>query len=177
VDPQLIRIFQIQVLAQCDCVLMAATQVDASLEASDIHGLFFALQGLLTAAANAAKALWGSGNRLDVAARRKPLRDSIGVDDTSPLRAVSMRNNFEHIDDRIDAWWNHGASRMYVDFQLGPQSAIGGTPATSIFRSYDPATHHVSFWDQTFDVRALVAEVNRILPKLNEEANKASWGP
>ena len=58
---------------------------------------------MLNAGANISKAFWGSGGKLAV--ERKPLRDSIGIDDKSPLRAVTMRNNFEHFDERIDRWW------------------------------------------------------------------------
>jgi hypothetical protein len=90
----LLRIFQQQVLGQCKNLLLSANEVNQSLAKYDVQGVFYALQNLLNAGANISKALWGQGGKL--ADQRKPLRDSIGIDDTSPLREVTMRNNFEH---------------------------------------------------------------------------------
>jgi hypothetical protein len=99
-DKQLLKIFQEQVRLQCMFLLRAARELNQTLKTKDTESIFFSLQNFLTAGANISKALWGQGGRLH--AERKPLRDSIGVHDSSALRAVNMRNNFEHFDERLD---------------------------------------------------------------------------
>jgi hypothetical protein len=101
-DPRLLKVFQEQVKLQCIFLLRAARELNQTLKVRDTEGIFFSIQNLLTAGANVSKALWGPGGRLH--AERKPLRDSIGIADTSALRDVNMRNNFEHFDDRLDRW-------------------------------------------------------------------------
>ena len=88
---------------QCQFMLKANGEVNAALDRLDTQGVFYAIQTLLSAAANISKALWGEGGRL--AASRKVLRDRINIYDTSALKSVTMRNNFDHFDERLERWW------------------------------------------------------------------------
>jgi hypothetical protein len=98
VDPTLAMLFLTQLSLQCEFLLTAAKVLDDATAGKDFRAIFFANQNLLTAAANISKALWGQGNKPRVTSARRPLRDAIGVSDSSPLRAVTMRNNYEHFD-------------------------------------------------------------------------------
>ena len=169
-DKQLIRSFQRQIQAQCEYVLIAANEIDVALNQHRIEHTFYAIQNLLNAAANIAKALWGQGGRL--ANDRKVLRDSIGVLDASPLKVVTMRNNFEHFDERLDHWWATSARHNCVDFNIVPQNAIAGVDEIDMFRNLDPATGELTFWGQLFNIKELIDEVRRIYPKVLEEANR-----
>jgi hypothetical protein len=60
----------------------------------DVAGMWIAVQARLGAAANISNALWGEGGRLGE--QRAPLRDSLQVANSSPLKEVAMRNHFEH---------------------------------------------------------------------------------
>jgi len=173
-DRHLLRTFQQQIHAQCDYVLLSAQYLQAALDQrlSPLH-VFYAVQNLLTAAANIAKALWGQGGQH--AADRQPLRDSIRVADTSPLRVVTMRNNFEHFDERIDRWWNQSSAHNNVDFNVRPEDSIAGVDDIDMFRNFDPATGNLSFWGQPFNLIEIISEVQRIYPKVTEEANKPHW--
>jgi hypothetical protein len=113
-DPTLLHIFQTQVELQCRYALLAALQLDAAMLAQDGTTGFYALQNLLNAVANISKVCWGQrGKATEI---RRPLRESIGVADTSALRTTTMRNNFEHIDERITEWWNESDSgHTYVE--------------------------------------------------------------
>ena len=170
-DRELLRSFQRQVAIQCRWLLLAARDVNKGLQNKDVNYTFYAVQNLLNAGANISKSFWGQGGRL--AAERKPLRDSIGVDDTSPLREVTMRNNFEHFDERLDRWWKQSARHHNVDMNIGPKgNMIKGVDDIDMFRQFDPRTADVTFWGQEFNIKQLVAEVEKILPKVEEEANK-----
>src|SRR5262245_25725802 len=103
-----LRNFQHEVALNCEFFMLADGELQCVL--SDAIGdggprdarvkAWAAIQAMLTSAANIAKACWGSGGKKS--AERKVLRDSIGIDDCSPLKAVIMRNHFEHFDERIE---------------------------------------------------------------------------
>ena len=128
---------------------------------------------MLNAGANISKAFWGSGGKFS--AERKPLRDSIKIDDNSPLREVAMRNNFEHFDERLDRWWKESKRHSLVDFNLG--LLVHGIEDIDIFRNFDPKSKEVIFGGQRFNLQKLVDETQRILPLLEAEANKPPLEP
>ena len=107
-DLMLLRVFQQQVLLQCQFMLMAAQDVNETLKNGDTRRTFYAIQNLLNAAANISKAFWGQGGRLTV--KRQLLRDSIGVSESSPLREITSNT-------LMNALINGGANR-YVTIML-----------------------------------------------------------
>ena len=182
-DPVLLRLFQGQVHLQCQFLTFAvedleSAQKDLTLAVRDSESrqngmirMWFAIQNMLNAVGNISKALWGQGGGRS--AERKPLRDSIGVTDMSPLRLPDMRNHFEHFDDRLDHWWDTSRRHNYVDLNVG--LAVGGVEDDDTFRNYFPQTGEVVFWGERFDLRLIAEEVQRILPKLRQEAEKPPW--
>jgi hypothetical protein len=152
---------------------LTARAVEISME--DSICAWSSVQALLTAVANISKALWGQGGKLGQ--QRKPLRDSLGVADSSPLRPTSMRNNFDHFDDRLDTWWHASARDDYVDLSIGDvASAISGVPEEEMFRSYDPATGDVVFWGKRYNLPLIVDELKRIAPVALRSANSIAEG-
>ncbi|HML28633.1 MAG TPA: hypothetical protein PKE16_07315 [Hyphomicrobium sp.] len=172
-DIFLLRIFQSQVLAQCETLLAAANGINAGLGSKNTRQVFNEIQNLLNAGANISKLLWGQ--RGAQANPRAWLRESIGVTDASPLREVSMRNHFEHLDERIDRWWQESPNHNFVDGNIGPANMIAGLPPGEIFRHFDPSSTEVTFWGESFNIQSLVDEVQLLLPRLREEANKPPW--
>jgi len=91
-----------QIKLQCQAVLVGSNDFDSAMATGDHTHAWIAIQNILGAAANISKALWGAGGRHSE--EREPLRASLQVDDTSPLRDVATRNHFEHYDERLDKW-------------------------------------------------------------------------
>lgn len=164
-DPMLLQVFQEQALTQAKFVLFAEEDLANT---PDVYRIFFALEGLLNAAANLSKTFWGSGGKLP--AERKPLRDSIGLSDSSPLQDVDMRNHFQHYDERVDRWWRKSKDHNYVDMNLG--DFYFPTEDIDKFRNYVRATGELWFWGERYDINAIVAEVKAIVPKLEAELSK-----
>lgn len=171
VDKMLLRTFQRHVAAQCKFLLAAASDANDAMAKKDLQRVFYALQNLLNAGANISKAFWGSGGKLS--AERKPLRDSIGLDDKSPLREVAMRNNFEHFDERIDRWWTESKRHNLIDFNIGVM--VAGVEDIDIMRNFDPKSNEVIFGGQRFNLQSLLDEARRLLPLLEAEAKKPHW--
>jgi hypothetical protein len=120
----LLRVYQGQVRRQCQAVLVASHDFNSAMTTDDIARAWIAIQNILTAAANISKALWGQGGKF--AKEREPLRSSLQVDDTSPLRNVVMRNHFEHHDERLDRWWDTSESHNYLDMSILPRRRSSG---------------------------------------------------
>jgi len=112
--------------------------------------VWIALPMMLTGAANISKALWGQGGRATTA--RQVLRQSLDVQDTSPLRDVSVRNHLEHFDERLDRWYAKSAHRNYLDRMVGPLSTIQGFAQSVMFRVFD---HTYDWAARQTDVSAL----------------------
>lgn len=168
-----LRVFQNHARDQCKFIIASAQQLDAAMVERNFDHVFFAIQNLLNAGANLSKLFWGSGGRK--ATEREKLRASIGVTNDSPLREVDMRNNFEHMDERIDRWWENSKNHNIADRLIGPRNMIAGFEANEIFRWFNPTRADVIFWGDTFNLRAIVVEAQFILPRLEEEAAKPHW--
>jgi hypothetical protein len=180
-DLMLLRTFQRQVELQCKIVLLAALDLQNAINAPGNSAAnpqtWASIQNLLTGAANISKALWGQGNKY--ATEREPLRASIQVDDTSPLKPVVMRNHFEHFDEKLDDWWRDSPGHNFVDQIVGPPNTVVVRPQVDIdiFRRFDPGTGALMFWGKEFNLLEVVAEVERILPITSAEAAKPDYEP
>lgn len=169
-DLFLIHIFQRQVVNQCDFLIFAAHDINAAMSSDETAKVFYGVQNLLNAGANISKMLWGQGGRKEEA--RKPLRESIGIANDSPLRQVTMRNHFEHMDERIDRWANESAGHNHIDLIIGSKNMfVMDTEDIDMFRWFNPETTDVFFWGDEFNLKALVDEATKILSKLREEVN------
>jgi hypothetical protein len=138
-DVMLLRLFQQHVREQCEAVLIAYGEMDPN-----SPRFWYAVQVLVSAAANLSKAFWGQGGKLSK--QREVLRLSVGVADFSPLLLTDMRNNFEHIDDRLDTWFYTSPRHNHADRIIGDRTtAIVGMDEIDLFRSYDPSTGILRF--------------------------------
>lgn len=182
-DLMLLRTFQRQVEFQLKALLTAHSRLMAALayDGDDwlaaMDEIWFSLENLLSAAANASKALWGSNPGMQAA--RQPLRDSLSVTDDSPLSNRRMRNHFEHYDERVEKWWKESTTHSRIDRIIGPLGSIGisGLTPLDMFRHLDPSTMDVTFWGDTFSIADLVDEASRLLPIAQREVAKPHWEP
>ena len=173
-DTFLLRVFQQQVANQCFAALMAAeTAQEALNKNSDVF--WASVQNCLTAVANISKACWGQGGKY--AKEREPLRLSLGIDDNSPIKATSMRNNFEHIDERLDNWYATSPNRNHMDFMIGPPSMVQGLADIDMFRVFDPTNAEVVFWGTVYPLKPIIDEIQRLHPVAVAESSKPHWDP
>lgn len=97
--------FQMEVNRQCKFALKALDDLELGQE-DENENFWYSMQAFLSVVANVSKLLWGSGSssqqRREGELRRKPLRDSLEVEDDSPLRDRRFRNHFDHFDERLE---------------------------------------------------------------------------
>lgn len=173
-DRLLLGMFQRQVSLQCRFVVLASEQLNASLGRRDVEQVFYAIQGMLNAAANVSKALWG-GKNAGMAAQRAELRTSLGVTDASAFMTVSMRNNFEHFDERIDKWWRESKRKNALDLFVCPSSAVVGYDSIDRFRWLNQETGVLTFWSEEFNLNDILTEAKRISDLFPEAQGLPPW--
>lgn len=88
-----------------------------------------------------------------------------------------MRNNFEHFDERLDRWHRESKQHNCMDLNLGAPNAIAGIDEIDRFRMFDPGTGELWFWGENFNLKTLVAELNRLRPIATKEASRPHWDP
>jgi hypothetical protein len=199
-ETMLLRLFQSHVEDQCEYVLLARDQIVTALadmnapipkptegheaftramQAQQEAGmrLWFGMQNLLNAGANISKALWGPAGKL--VEERRPLRESLGVPDDSPLAPTDLRNDFEHFDDRLDHWWKDSPNHNIADRTIGPEGMIAGSAIgpDDIFRHFDPTTGMASFRGTRFNLTELIQAIDTLLPEARREAARPHWDP
>ncbi|MEJ7566988.1 MAG: hypothetical protein WKF41_01870 [Gaiellaceae bacterium] len=170
----LLRVYQQHVVHCCHSVVLGARDIDSAAGAADAR-LWYGIQNLIVGAGNLAKAFWGTGSKAERARRyeeRRPLRESLSVTDDSPLRNVIVRNNYEHLDERIEKWWTDSPSHNIVNAMVAPRGAIVGFGENETLRWYDPTTGDVIFWGNALNVPTIMREAIRILPNAEAESQK-----
>lgn len=194
-DDHLIKIFQMQIWTQCRFAAIALDDFKVQLADADAareraqpryaklatldrgeltaaaYGIamewpvrtWAPIQAFLTAVANISKACWGQkGEFADV---RAELRASLEVKDDSPIRPTTMRNHFDHFDEKLDQWWAKSTNHNYLDLSFGDMAvAVGGEGISQInkFRSFDPATGNLVFWGLSYHLPTVEKELARI---------------
>lgn len=128
-----------------------------------------AIQSILSASANVSKILWPHKRRN---ARGVYLRKLLNVDDECLLSDRSIRNSFEHYDERIEDWFEEHETATYRDLAL--EARVPGSLMLPQFshRSYDQYTHDLTFRNETINLRELLSE----LAKLNEKCRPFAFG-
>jgi hypothetical protein len=147
-----------------------------------IYEAWFALQAILSASANLSKLLWGSDDpRLTQAKReqreaeRTALRASLGVPDDSPLKSRTVRNAFEHFDEKLERRFRDPKKRRgYVGRNIGGRST--DEAAQDRFGHYYPDDAVVAFWDQSVVVSELVEAARNLLPVAESESMRMGGG-
>jgi hypothetical protein len=185
-DEMLLRVYRSQVRGQCEFALMAATDINAGLDtyrtASESlrneakedflqtmqnlnaakDRIWFSLNAFLNAVANVSKLLWPHPKRKTAKhfpARGKELREALGVACDSPLQYRTVRNHFEHVDERIEAWWLKSERHNIASRTMGTLEGIEGLEQNEFFEQFDPDQLIVAFQGDVFELQPIADEI------------------
>lgn len=176
-----------EVINQAETVKMAAQDFNSTRthpQQDSVPRAFMAVQSILAASSMISKLLWPNPSPVDrhcqkligepeqqrkrTINRGKSLRKILvqKTDDTQPIEHNrTVRNAFEHFDERLDIFVHDEASgsRTVVDRNIIPKSVIninGAEPRH--LRRIDPTTVSISVLDNSVDLRPLVTLIERI---------------
>jgi hypothetical protein len=143
-----------------------------------IERSWMALQTIAVSAANLSKLFWGSGGKKEEG--RRPLRESLGVEDGCCLQPTSLRNSFEHFDERIEDRFKATEQQGYIGRNIGPMEIVTNEEGEPVepdwrFGQYDPDSGQLVFWTKSANVFDITAEARRILKVAEVETAKPFW--
>lgn len=99
------------------------------------------------------------------------MRRSLRVTQRSPLYDRTLRNHFEHFDEKLEGWFSSAPHGPYVGRNVGPQKAFQAGK-TRRFAHFDPGTSKVTFWGHSMVLERVVQEAARIRPLAEAESLK-----
>ena len=149
-----------EIVSQSKIAEKAADQLNKSSDTVEVWG---SIQSILVAAANVSKILWPA--RKQYMARGKQLRELLGVDDDNMLSDRTLRNHFEHYDERIDDWFDSNNSAVYMDSRIDPFEPTPLSTPQLFHRSYNPTNRTLSFRNESIDLAAVLAALAEIREK------------
>ena len=156
-DEKLLLAFAAQVEAQCYFGIVAYHAI--SNKYVDNYRRFYDLQNFVNSAANLSKIFWKREKKKLIP--REHLIAEFKVTDESPIKATGLRNNCEHIDERLETWWHESLTKNYVDFTSDSKIAIA-TDYKDFFRYYDSQTQVLSFWSDRIELVPVHREMIRL---------------
>jgi len=122
----------------------------------EIALFWYSLHMFLTATSNISKLLWGvkGGRRTECAA----LRESLAIDESSPLKPRTMRDHFEHFDERLSKHVPPGS--LLVDWNIGPAIISDDRFEKVVYlRNFDHERNEATFLDEVLQLQPLIDTV------------------
>lgn len=150
-------------IAKCSAKRLSATPANF-----DYVEVWCSIQSILVAAANVSKILWPHKKH---EVRGAHLRKQLCVDDNNILSDRTLRNHFEHYDDRIENWFKAYPSAFYRDLKVGSlKSPFGDDPRLTAnqHRAYNPLTQTVTFRGESIDLSKVMNALEELLAKCSQ---------
>jgi hypothetical protein len=153
--------YEREVARQCRFIRKAIAELRGAVllsnRAQAAELMVYHAQQLLTDVGIASLLLWGPRDNDAVAHERAPLRDHLGVDDSSILKSRAVRDSLAHIDERISE-----AMQMPTVTTIRIGSGRDADPSVPVMRRYNPSTDVLGFGKDEIPLAVLEAEAIRI---------------
>jgi len=168
-----------EIRTQCIFALMSYQDLTKSLEllkhanTDELDRFWYSIQAFLLAISNVSKILWPSaplGSELppDMSSRREHLRNSLSIEQSSPLKPRKFRNYPQHYDMELEEWIAKSKDGMLVDSNIGPIDLYPGSPPGSIAykRNFDPERFTLILKDEEYQIQEIVKAINDLMQKI-----------
>jgi hypothetical protein len=187
--------YEREIVFQADMMDIAWRELQDAVISEDSLRTWHAIQSILTAGACISRILWpsGKGPRRDkdynqaYRETQAELRTRLNVEKSNPLNDRTVRNHFEHLDERLADWANQRIP-AFGDLDIVP----AGQPWAKItavtrgdgswvevpqFRRFDPSTWKVSFHEDEIDLRRVVDAARQLRNRIPGQHQATGWPP
>jgi hypothetical protein len=172
-DDFLQSIYLKQAKQECEACFVAIASFNKALAEPQGNDPFVHAKALVHHAAAVSRIFWPPGSRDKHARQRahrrgEALRRLLAIPSNHTIQARTLRDHFEHFDERLDEWAERSKNRDIVRRLLGPRSAIGGDAIQDedIIDHYDPATKVYAFRGEKFDIQLIAAGLDDLYAKI-----------
>ncbi len=166
----LLRQFQIEVERQCQFAMIALQDMEEASANSDGTLFWYSVQNLLLAVGRISRLLWPPDPLFPD--RGAELRESLGVGEDSPLKALEFVEHFEHFDRRLETWYVTSEQRRFFDSYTEPLDVLAETAPEDRFRGYETEKNAILFHGETYELRPVSSAVEELQRRAEEEMQK-----
>ncbi|WP_192983525.1 hypothetical protein [Pseudomonas sp. EggHat1] len=171
-DKFLAQIYLAQSKQECERCFYSIGIMNAIIQ-GELEGDFFQYAlDLIHHASAVSRIFWPPGGRNKQSSKRalrrgQALRDMLQLQNGHAVQNRSLRDHFEHFDERLDDWAENSKYRNIVHRLFGPRAAIGGNAIqdSDILHHFDPATNIFGFRGEYYDIQDLAVGLEDIYKK------------
>ncbi len=169
-EKTLLRHFQVEVERQCQFAMIALQDMEEASANSDGTLFWYSVQNLLLAVGRISRLLWPPDPLFPN--RGAELRESLGVGEDSPLKALEFVEHFEHFDRRLESWYVTSEQRRFFDSYTEPLDVLAETAPEDRFRGYHTEKNAVLFHGQTYELGPVSRAIEELQGRAKEEMQK-----
>jgi hypothetical protein len=169
-DKALLRHLQTEVERQCQFAMIALQDMEEASANSDGKLFWYSVQNLMVAVGRISRLLWPPDSLFP---KRGPLlRESLGVDDDSPLKAREFADHFEQFDKRLETWQVTSEHHRFFDSYTEPLDVLAETAPEDRLRGYDAENNAVLFHEDAYELGPVSRAVEELQRKAEDEMVK-----
>jgi hypothetical protein len=169
-EKTLIRQFQVEVERQCQFAMIALQDMEEASANSDGKLFWYAVQNLLVAVGRISRLLWPPDPLFPK--RGEELRESLGVGEESPLKALTFVEHFEHFDKRLETWYVTSEQRRFFDSYTEPLDVLAETAPVDRFRGYMTEKNAILFQGEAYELGPVSHAVEELQQRAEAEMQK-----
>jgi hypothetical protein len=170
-EKTLLRHFQVEVERQCQFAMIALQDLEEASANSDGKLFWYSVQNLLLAVGSISRLLWPPDPLFPN--RGAELRESLGVGENSPLKALEFVEHFEHFDRCLESWYVTSEHRRFFDSYTEPLDVLAETAPEDRFRGYNTEKNAILFHGETYEL----GPVSRAIEELQRTAEQEMQKP
>ena len=163
-EKALLRHLQTEVERQCQFAMIALQDMEESSANGDGKLFWYSVQNLMVAVGRISRLLWPPDALFPK--RGSDLRESLGVNDDSPLKARTFAEHFEHFDKRLETWQVTSEHHRFFDSYTEPLDVLAETAPEDRLRGFDREKNAILFQGEAYEVDP----VSRVLEELQRRA-------
>jgi len=169
-EKHLLRQFQREVERQCQFVMIALQDLEESSSNGDGRLFWYSVQNFVVAVGRISRLLWPPDPLFPK--RGDELRESLGVGEDSPLRALGFVEHFEHFDKRLETWQVTSEDHRFFDSYTEPLDVLAETAPEDRMRGYDTDRNAVLFNGEAFELDPVSRAVEELQRRAEGEMIK-----
>jgi hypothetical protein len=166
----LLRHFQMEVERQSQFTMIALQDMEEASANGDGKLFWYSMQNFVVAVGRISRLLWPPDPLFP--ARGEELRESLGVGEESPLRALGFVEHFEHFDRRLETWQVSSQEHRFFDSYTEPLDVLADTAPEDRLRGFDTEKNAVLFNGEPFELGPVSRSVEELQRRAEAEMMK-----
>ncbi len=169
-EKALLRQFQTETERQCQFAMIALQDIEEASANGDGRLFWYSVQNLMVAVGRISRLLWPPEALFPK--RGDELRESLGVGEDSPLRALDFVEHFEHFDKRLETWQVTSEHHRFFDSYTEPLDVLAETAPEDRLRGYNTDRNAVLFHDEAYELGPVARAVEELQRRAEGEMLK-----